>query len=129
MDRVSRRGSIVSNLICQRKISLTPSVNAGKKPNLGCGMLTLMGLLSHRKLSTVVTPATAGWGAMLFIKGQAYETCGPVVLQPGVHFRGAERATYNTGEASALLFLLQWALENLQYFDVFLIFTMTASMP
>ena len=65
----------------------------------------------------VLKPATAGWGAVLYVKGEAKSACGPVALVQGEDYRGAERATNNTGEASALVFLLEHALAHVESFD------------
>ncbi len=53
----------------------------------------------------VTTPATAGWGVQVFFGG-------PVMSQPGPQYDGAERCTNNTAEATALLRIIQWGIDN-----------------
>ena len=77
------------------------------------------GQLAEIAHGQVVTPATAGWGAAVWTRDKVFEACCPVSLQSSQRdFRGAERATNNTAEASAMLFLFEWCLRNIEHFDV-----------
>ena len=54
---------------------------------------------------------------VIYAAGAVHEAYGPVVLHPSELFRGADRCTNNTGEASALLFLFEWLSSHLSAFD------------
>ena len=53
--------------------------------------------------SAVLEDPSAGWGAAWWVRGQCYESFGPVEVNPNSEdFIGAERLTNNTGELSAV---------------------------